>query len=404
VVRTGRLPETPAAAVERLGGARRCRRPTLLALAAVLALAVRAVPTAATPPIGDGAVSASLVCGGCHRDIYRMWRASAHAEAMDNLVFMDAYREAEARDPDSVRLCLGCHAPLVVHTGDRELTARVTWEGVSCDTCHSLVAVELAPGGARQTFAPGRTKRGPIPDAASGAHDVSFSPLHTTALVCAGCHEFTSADGTPIITTYTEWQASAAARAGTSCQSCHMGLTRADVVDPKVKRVAMTEVNLHEMPGGHSAAQLNKALLVQQDATRRGDDLEVVVRLRNRGAGHAVPTGMPGRRVILAVAVGTSDGRAFDERRVYTKTFRDAAGELIERDGGVFAAGVRLASDSRLAAGEQRTEVFHFPVAATASANVAVSLHYEHAPGTDPQNRTWLTFFSQSRLYKPEAP
>jgi hypothetical protein len=369
--------------------------------AVTLAIAVSVCVTAAAGE--ESQVTSSVVCGTCHRDIYAMWRSSSHASAVENVVFLDALHEIQASDPATGRLCLGCHAPLAETIRDPSLTQQATWEGVSCDTCHSIVSVELGRGGAKQVIDLGAVKRGPIKDAVSPAHEVVYSPLHTSALVCAGCHEFQNAEGTPIITTYSEWQQSAAGREGRSCQACHMRLTRADVVDPKVKRVTRSEVNLHEIPGGHSPTQLNKALSVSQAVSRRGDELTIEIVLANKGAAHAVPTGMPGRSVILALAVRTSDGRSFEERRTYGKTFRDSAGQLITREGRVFAPGVQLESDSRIRPDEQRTETFHFPVAAAATANASLKLRYEHDPGGAPENRTSLTFFTQNQVCPPES-
>jgi hypothetical protein len=364
-------------------------------VATVLAAARLSWPA---PAIEDGRITPSVVCGTCHRDIYQMWRSSAHAEAMEDVVFFEAYRETEARDAATARLCLGCHAPLTQVSPDPALSAQATWDGVSCDACHSLVSVELAPGGARQSFEPGPVKRGPIRDAVSMGHETAYSALHTSALVCAGCHEFQNGEGTPIITTYSEWQESAAGRQGTTCQVCHMTVASADVVDPKVKRVK-AEVNLHQMPGGHSLMQLNRALQVAMDAAWKDDGLGLTVRLTNTGAGHAVPTGMPGRRVILALAVRTGDGRTSAAERVYAKIFRDGEGGVITRDGAVFGPAVRLDSDSRIKPDEVRTERFTFPVPPGASAHVSLKLHYEHAPTGGAENRTWLTFYTTERTY-----
>ncbi len=392
---------TPQHELESFAGSGSIAWRPLVPLSAVMLLAMLASLSAAT--IENGQITSSVVCGTCHRDIYRMWRSSAHASAVESVVFLDALRDRERQDPGVTRLCLGCHAPFAELGGDLALKQQVTWEGVSCDACHSLTSVDLKPGGVTQVFAPGPVKRGPIRDAVSTGHEVAYSPLHTSALVCAGCHEFRNAEGTPIITTYSEWQDSSAGRRGTTCQSCHMGLTGADVVDPKVKRVAMSEVNLHEMPGGHSPAQLNKGLSISESTVRQGDDLTLEVRLTNKGAGHAIPTGMPGRRLILFVGVRTSDGKAFEEKRTYSKTFLDAGGQTIAGDGGVFTPGVRLATDSRIKPDEQRKETFHFPVPATATVTVNLKLHYEHVPGGAPENRTWITFYTQDRVYPPEG-
>ena len=375
----------------------------IVALSAVVALLVPVIPCRAVP-IAPGQLTPSDICGTCHRDIYRAWRTSAHANSMEGVVFLSIFRDLQAQGgSEAGRICLGCHAPYVGINHDEKLEKQITWEGVGCDACHSLVSVEPSVSGATQVFEPGPVKRGPIRDAASMGHDVAYSELHTKALVCAGCHEFRNGAGVPIITTYSEWEKSAAAKNGHTCQTCHMGLTRANVVDPKVKRLAISEVNLHEVPGGHSLEQLHKALAITMRPSRDGNDLVVEVRIVNKGAGHAVPTGMPGRRVILAVDVRTSDGKTASEKRTYTRLLHDAAGQPIERDAQCFAPGVSLASDTRIGPDEQRVENFRFPVSPDATAQVSLRLNYEHAPTGGAEDRTWITIYSEERTLLPAA-
>jgi hypothetical protein len=345
----------------------------------------------------------SAECGDCHKDIYRMWSGSAHARSMEGAVFLEAYRATEEREGEAVsRTCLRCHAPLSDINKDRELSQKVTWEGVNCDVCHGLASVEMTPSGPRQTFQIGDVKRGPIQDAASGAHEVAYSELHTTSLVCAGCHEFVNGEGTPILTTYSEWENSRAAESGKNCQECHMGRTKANVVDPRIARVAESQVNIHEVPGGHSLDQLHKALTVAMDSRREGDTLAIDVRMTNAGAGHAVPTGMPGRRVILEMRV-LANGETLEETRTYGKFFLDADGRRITDDSRYFTKGVRLESDSRIQPDERRVETFRFPVPSTATAHVSAKLHYEHAPTGGRENLTRITFFSDRRIVESRA-
>jgi hypothetical protein len=352
-------------------------------------------------PIAQGQASLSDICGECHKDIYRMWRGSAHAQSMEGPVFLEAFRETEAREgAGTSRVCLGCHAPLVRINGDWRLEQKASWEGVSCDVCHSLVAVDLSRPGSPLVLEVGRVKRGPIRDAASTAHEVAYSALHTGPMVCAGCHEYKNGEGTPIITTYTEWTKSSAAKDGGSCQACHMGRVKAHVVDPKVARLPETEVNLHEMPGGHSLQQLHKALTMAIRIARNAKELRIEVELKNKGAGHAVPTGMPGRRVILELTLRGGGGPGFKEQRVYSKTFQDKDGSVITKDGRYFTRGVRLLSDTRIRPDETRTESFRFP-APSATAFLAVSMHYEHAPSGGAEGRTWITFQSERRTILP---
>jgi hypothetical protein len=373
------------------------KKPVPIACLAVLATALIAALTFGAEP------TSSHICGDCHRDIYRMWLESSHATALENPVFMDVLRETQDREGEDVRrTCLGCHAPLVQVTGDYQLAQRVTWEGANCEYCHSIVEVDDSKRPPDVRIEIGAVKRGPILNASSTGHEVAYSELHDSARVCAPCHEWTNPEGTAIMTTYSEWQKSQAAADGLSCQSCHMGLTRANVVDPRVKRVAHAEVNLHKVPGGHSLEQLHRALAVFISPHREGSNLALEVRLTNKGAGHAVPTGMPGRRVILDVTVETSGGQSFSERRVYEKKFAGAGGEPITRDSRFFARGVTMLSDTRIQPDEKRTEEFRFPVPPSATAYITVKLHYEHAPRGTAEDRTWLTFLSEKRVVRPK--
>ncbi|HET6486835.1 MAG TPA: multiheme c-type cytochrome, partial [Spirochaetia bacterium] len=98
-------------------------------------------------------ISSAEVCGECHKEIYRMWKTSIHSQAMEDNVFQNAYHETESSQGASVsRVCLRCHAPLTDINHDFKLGQKVTWEGINCDVCHSIVSVEVAGGSARQTL------------------------------------------------------------------------------------------------------------------------------------------------------------------------------------------------------------------------------------------------------------
>src|SRR5713226_5275880 len=98
------------------------------------------------PALPDRITSAE-VCGRCHRDILRAWKTSIHAAAVEDPLFQDALEAATGEFGAGARAsCLGCHAPTVQYSGDSTLVKKVSWEGVTCDFCHSLKAVTLAPG------------------------------------------------------------------------------------------------------------------------------------------------------------------------------------------------------------------------------------------------------------------
>ncbi len=98
-------------------------------------------------PVAAGTLepaSSAERCGACHRAIHEAWKTSAHAHAMDNRLFQDALEMAEADHGAAGRkLCLGCHAPVAVQSGDPGLVRKVSWEGVTCDFCHSVRDVSM---------------------------------------------------------------------------------------------------------------------------------------------------------------------------------------------------------------------------------------------------------------------
>ncbi len=302
--------------------------------------------------------------------------------------------------PKTRATCLACHAPTVQYSGDTDLVRKASWEGVTCDYCHSLKSVTFSGGVPHPTVTFDGVKTGPLKDAASIAHGVAYSPVHTSSLVCAACHEYRNAAGLPVLTTYSEWQNSAYGKKDTACQSCHMSLTAAKVVDPRVKRTPQTAVNLHQMPGSHSIEQLNKAVSARLSTARRGDSLEVTVEVSNRGAGHMVPTGSPLRRLHLDVQVSSPGGKSYQQERVYRRAALDFQGREIQREHQVFVQAAKFGEDTRLKPGERRVETFTFPVPRNAAANVRTQLSYYYSPFAAAQKK--VSFFTLAQ-YSPAA-
>lgn len=346
-----------------------------------------------------GRFTTAQQCGTCHRDIYTAWRGSQHARAAENPIFRESYAEAVKVAGDSAtRLCLTCHAPTVVLTGDYALAHGVTREGVTCDFCHSLTGTDLQRPGHPFLLDVGATKYGPIRDAASTGHRVAFSDFHLSSLQCAGCHEYRNAHGVPVLSTYSEWAQYRQRGGDKECQQCHMPQVLANIVDPKVKRVRGAFVNLHTMPGGHARDQLVRALEMRiLEARRTPRGLQVKVRLRNVGAGHAVPTGSPTRRVILRVEVATESGRRVRQERVYQRVVVDEHGAEIRRDSLLFTHARAIARDTRLAPAEQRVEEFLLPVSTDENLTLTATLIYLYSPHERPQTETRIEFLSETK-------
>jgi hypothetical protein len=342
--------------------------------------------------------SSAEVCGDCHRAIYDGWKKSAHATAMESRLFQDAIEQAEADFGVPARKnCLSCHAPVAVQTGDLDLVRKVSWEGVTCDYCHSILGVTTTGGNPKAKVEFTLVKSGPSKDLVSPAHGTRFSPLHTTSLACITCHEYSNSHGFPVLATYTEWKNSSYGKDDVGCQTCHMYRVEGDVVDPRIKRSAMLTLNLHEIPGGHSIQQLNKAIKADLSAAREGDQLRVVVKLTNRGAGHDVPTGSSIRQLILEVHADSLSGRHFSDQRVYRRTVADASGAVLDREDLVFIKGARVVTDTRLAPNETKTETFSFSIPRGTQTRVKASLYYYYSPLANAEQQK-ATFLELTRL------
>ena len=186
-------------------------------------------------------MSSAEVCGQCHRSIVEAWKESAHSKAMESRLFQDALEAAETESGAGVRkTCMGCHAPLAVASGDLQLERKVSWEGVTCDYCHSVREVNFERGVPQANLTFGLIKSGPLKNAVSGAHSTSYSPVHESSRVCAPCHEYRNAQGFAVLSTFSEWQASRYSKEGKNCQTCHMYQVMGKVADVRMPQAAFS--------------------------------------------------------------------------------------------------------------------------------------------------------------------
>jgi hypothetical protein len=359
-------------------------------LAAVI-FAAALVPASAADKLPVPA--SAEVCGQCHRAIEEAWKSSVHADAMESRLFQDALASAESEFGGEARkVCLRCHAPLAGLTDDLALVRKTSWEGVTCDYCHSIRSVALGEGNPVVTVELGNVKSGPSKDLESPAHATAYSEVHTTALVCAPCHEFRNALGFPVVTTYTEWKDGPSGKAGVACQDCHMYLVEGNVVDPRVKRDAAHKVNLHTMPGSHSVSQLNKALAAKLTAKRSGDTVRVEVSIENKGVGHYMPTGSPMRQLILQVRATPAGQDTLEQERTFTRVLADGSGNAISHEYVAFLKAAKVLSDTRLAPGASRVESFTFLVPRSKRVKVEAAVYYFHPATADPSENKRIKF------------
>lgn len=325
-------------------------------------------------------MSSAELCGRCHRSIVEAWKESSHAKAAEGRLFQDALETAERAMGSQVRQnCLSCHSPIAAQTGDMAMERKVSWEGVTCDYCHSIRDVTMVGGNAKAKLEFTNVKTGPMKDAISSIHLTAYSAVHTNSIVCAPCHEYKNSLGFAVLTTFSEWQASRYAKENKTCQSCHMYQVSGRVAEARLDREPEGKVNLHRMPGSRSVSQLNQTLKTRLVSAREGDRIKVTVEVANTGAGHSVPTGSPLRQLILQVDA-EGGGRKLSQNKVYTRKVADASGAALGAEHTAFLKAAKSISDTRLAPDEKRVEEFWFDIPAGSPTNIRASLSYYYSP------------------------
>jgi len=313
-------------------------------------------------------------CGNCHGEIYREWSASGHARSVSNRHFLNLYDGSDwhgrpgagwnllAERPDGTGVCTACHAPTVTSFNDPAyLDLRqshgIPRKGVHCDYCHKVAAVDDKHVGLThgrfglKLLRPtqGQLFFGPLDDV--DRHEDTFMPVYRESRYCASCHEGT-VFGVHVYGTYSEWQASPAARQGKQCQTCHMAPTgKLTNIAPGKGGIARDPKTLanHRFFAGSRADMLRQCLKVSATQTAAGDGVDVEVAVTADQVGHRVPTGFVDRNLLLVVEGLDAAGRTLAARR----------GPVLPP-----AAGARLAGRSgRLYAKLLKDDAGHSPVA-----------------------------------------
>ena len=212
-------------------------------------------------------LSGSESCGtaGCHTQIVEEWQVSAHRwAAMDPGFQKIQMNMAEQNGPESTRYCGGCHDPISLFSGTKNLfvaedeltTLHGYREGVSCLTCHAIRQVDVkgnadyvvAPP-ARYMFEieyaenpsePRRLLRDFLIRAYPDQHMQDLSKtLFKAPEYCAACHkqfidqEINRVGWVQLQNQYDNWKQSRWNQPGDAsktieCRECHMPLQRSE--------------------------------------------------------------------------------------------------------------------------------------------------------------------------------
>lgn len=275
-------------------------------------------------------------CGGCHADELAQWRTSLHAKAFSpGLV-----GQLLTYDADDTGACMQCHAPLAEQRRDFEAARQkgkahlaegqgLAATGNPCAGCHVRGNRRFGPPH-RHTGAVGQSD----PNGPHGG--VVRTADFQKSEFCATCHQFSqdqAINGKPMENTNVEWQASPAASEGKTCQSCHMPDRKhlwRGIHDPDMVRSGVTPEFLAE-------------------------PTQAVFRLTNTGVGHAFPTYVTPKVMMMGVAldeigepIAGTEVSSVIQRRV-----ESIDGNWIER------------ADTRLAPGQSATLEMPWPNSAT---------------------------------------
>lgn len=200
--------------------------------------------------------SASCGNGGCHVEVYKEWEASAHRYAAMDPAFQKVQElMGEQNGPESTRYCGGCHDPISLFSGTKnifagDLTNLAGYqEGVSCISCHAIRETDTKGNAAFVMTQPGRymfeysdtvgaprlirdflIRAYPRYHVATLEHKLFKSPEF-----CAGCHkqfideEINKVGWVQLQNQYDNWRTGrwnhpGDAKTTIECRECHMPL------------------------------------------------------------------------------------------------------------------------------------------------------------------------------------
>ncbi len=219
--------------------------------------------TATGGPYDERVLSGSASCGssGCHEEIAREWEVSAHRWSAMDAAFVEVQNAmAEQNGAESTRYCAGCHDPISLFAGTKnvfveDLTSHVGYdEGISCLSCHAISETDVQGNANYVMDRPDRylfeLRDGALAKGVSDFLIRAYPRHHTETLshtlfkspeFCAACHkqfideEINQVGWVQLQNQYDNWRKSRWNHPDdptktVECRECHMPLT--DSSDP----------------------------------------------------------------------------------------------------------------------------------------------------------------------------
>jgi hypothetical protein len=354
----------------------------ILLLVAVLfgLLLVGGVRAYTPPPLFRSNINLqpASACKSCHIDITEQWERSAHSKADrgQNLLFgrMYFYSLKQTRGETMVA-CGPCHETSSFVNQDFGGLREVSGEGVNCVFCHAIdgpsdhgtppvtLVVDHYSG----------TIRNPITTA---SHKSKYSAYLQTSEYCGACHKYSNQHGVAISDTYGEWKRSSFAKAGITCQGCHMpGTAGRNATDGPVR----SRVADHSFSHTALAAARPNAVTLKLRATRRGDSLRVFATITNAGWGHSLPTGNDQNIAVLRLRVKSGAGEVLWENDPFAEWHVSTFGLTLADEFGQGPAdtwnATSIVADRRIKAGKSAEVRFDTP-AGRSTAPLAVEAQF----------------------------
>ena len=203
-------------------------------------------------------LAGSQSCGtvGCHEQIVEEWQPSAHRYAAMDVIFQGIQNEmAKQNGPESTRYCGGCHDPISLFSGTKNIFApdltslHGYQEGVSCLACHAIRETDIKGNASYTVTQPreylwqwetnGATRlaRDFLIRAYPAEHEKLAKRSFKKPEYCAACHkqfidqEVNRVGWVQLQNQYDNWAAShwnhkGDARKTVECRECHMPLVR----------------------------------------------------------------------------------------------------------------------------------------------------------------------------------
>jgi hypothetical protein len=260
-------------------------------------------------------------CKGCHPTHYQEWKASMHAYASEDPVFV-AMNELGQQETDGGMgdFCVQCHAPMALREGETsdgrnldELPDHL--KGVTCYFCHNIESVE-GDHNAQLTLANDTTMRGGLEDPVRpSAHRVAFSRFldrksPDSSRMCGACHDIVNDSDVHLERTFEEYEASIFGAydkpSFASCIGCHMD-SRTDVAAVDAESdVGLRTVHSHLFAGVDVAltswpdreiykkaveCELEDSAFFVDDEPPMFDGANTITLMIDTNAGHNMPSG-----------------------------------------------------------------------------------------------------------------